>query len=427
MTGVSPLLPFLQSLWRRIPASGLLRSSLAPLLWRMVTARGRANLRRTSNPAEVQPGPVVISACLSDLTGIGRAGRLTVKAAEAWGVPMVVHDIPGDRQALDVPHALKPGGVWLAHCNPSDVIALLSQRSERLWASRYRIGYWAYELANLPPEWADAIPFFHEIWTPSSFVAAAVERARGNAATIVRVVPHPVAIDTVPMAAPDGGPLTFLVMFDARSSLARKNPLGAVKAFQRAFTPRDRDVRLRLKIVAAWKDPRGIKSLREAAAGWPNIEFIEEELSDDETQRLVASAGCLVSLHRAEGFGLPIAEAMLAGVPVIATDWSGSTDLTRGASYEVPYRMVPAADAAGRYDRTGQEWADPDIAIAAERMRQVRDDPAGRAAVARRGRERVLHLCGGVSFDGLARFIAPAATSVPLRPRASLATKDGPQ
>jgi glycosyltransferase involved in cell wall biosynthesis len=133
-----------------------------------------------------------------------------------------------------------------------------------------------------------------------------------------------------------------------------------------------------------------------------------------------------VSLHRAEGFGLPIAEAMLAGLPVIATDWSGNTDLTRGASYEVPYRLVPANDASGRrYSGTGQDWADPDIAVAAARMRQVRDDPSGRAAVARRGQQRVRDLCGGLPFEAVARFVAPSPALVPERPGASLSAKDG--
>lgn len=408
---MSRLIPLLQSIWRRMPVSRSLRATVGPLLWHIVTRRGRANLRRTSDAATIEPGPIIISANLSDLTGIGRAGRLTVAAAEAWGVPILRHDIPADPQALRVPADLPPGGIWLAHCNPPETMALLSHDTERLWATRYRIGYWAYELPRLPPIWREAISFFHEIWTPSSFVAEAVERARGNARTIVRVVPHPVAIEpALPVERKGGGPLTFMVMVDARSSLSRKNPFGAIEAFQRAFAPEDAGVRLLLKVVAAWKDPRGIRRLREAGAGWPNIEFVEDELSDAETQRLVASSDCLVSLHRAEGFGLPIAEAMQAGLPVIATDWSGNTDLTRGATYEVPYRLVPARDATGRYSGTGQDWADPDIAVAADLMRQLRDDPAGRVAMAARGRKRVLELCGGLPFDAVSRFVASTPT-----------------
>lgn len=423
---MSRLIPILQAMWRRMPVSRSLRATVGPLLWHVVTRRGRDNLKRTSDAAMVEPGPIIISANISDLTGIGRAGRLTLAAAGTWGVPILPHDIPADPRALQVPRDLAPGGVWLAHCNPPEAMALLSQDTEHLWATRYRIGYWAYELGQVPRLWAEAIPFFHEIWTPSSFVAEAVERARGNAGTIIRVVPHPVAIERVPPVEREGnGPLTFLVMVDARSSLSRKNPIGAVGAFKRAFTPEDAGVRLLVKLVAAWKDPRGVHGLREAAIGRPNIQFVEDELSDAETQRLLASADCLVSLHRAEGFGLPIAEAMRAGLPVIATDWSGNTDITRGATYEVPYRLIPARDATGRYNGTGQLWADPDISVAAELMRQVREDPAGRAAMASRGRQRVLELCSGLPFQAVSRFVAstPADVSHNHRP----APEDDPE
>ena len=422
---MSRFLPFLQGIWRRMPVSRSLRATIGPALWHVVTARGQANLRRTSDPGGVVPGPLIISACLSDITGIGRAGRLTVKAAEAWGIPFVAHDIPADPQALTVPKDLPPGGVWLVHCNPPEAAVVMSQDTDHLWATRYRIGYWAYELQQLPRFWARTIPFFHEIWTPSRFVAEAVERARGKAATIVRVVPHPVAIELPPPVARESGPLTFLVMFDARSSAARKNPLGAIRAFQQAFAPDDAGVRLRIKITASWKDPRSIQTVRDAVAGWPNIELRDEELSDAAMQQLLASADCLVSLHRAEGFGLPIAEAMLNGLPAIATDWSGNVDFTRGASYEVPYRLIPAADSSGRYNGTGQSWADPDITAAAALMRQVRDDPAAREAVAERGRQRVRALCSGLPREAVSALIAPKAAAVAELP-ASRAEKDQP-
>ena len=390
------IIPFLQGIWRRMPVSRSMRSTLGPVLWHALTVRGRANLRQTTDPTSVVPGPLVISACVSQVTGIGRAGRLTLKAAEAWGVPIHAHDIQGDPGAKQVDRNLPPGGVWLAHCNPPEAIAVLSQRTDHLWATRYRIGYWAYELGELPRGWAAAIPFFHEIWTPSRFVADAVEKSHGGGRTIVRVVPHPVAVDPPPLVQPGNRPLTFLVMFDARSSLARKNPLGAIRAFQQAFTPDDAGVRLHIKIVASWKEPRRVDALRKAAQAWPNIDLSDTELSDAETLKLFATADCLVSLHRAEGFGLPIAEAMLAGLPVIVTDWSGNVDFTRGASYEVPGVPVPVEDSSGRYGGTGQSWAEPDMAAAVTQMRRFRDDPAGRAAIARRGQHRIRELCSAL-------------------------------
>jgi len=135
------IIPFLQGIWRRMPVSRSMRSTLGPVLWHALTVRGRANLRQTTDPTSVVPGPLVISACVSQVTGIGRAGRLTLKAAEAWGVPIHAHDIQGDPGAKQVDRNLPPGGVWLAHCNPPEAIAVLSQRTDHLWATRYRIGY----------------------------------------------------------------------------------------------------------------------------------------------------------------------------------------------------------------------------------------------------------------------------------------------
>jgi len=382
-----------------------MRSTLGPLLWHVLTIQGRANLRQITDPASVVPGPLIISACVSQVTGIGRAGRLTLKAAEAWGVPILAHDIQTDPRATQVDRDTPPGGVWLAHCNPPEAVAALSQQTEHLWATRYRIGYWAYELSELPRDWAAAIPFFHEIWTPSRFVADAVERSRRGARTVVRVVPHPVAVDPPPQVQAGDRPLTFLVMFDTRSSLSRKNPLGAIRAFQQAFTADDTGVRLHIKIVAAWKDQRRIDALRKAAEGWPNIELNATELSDAETLKLFAAADCLVSLHRAEGFGLPLAEAMLAGLPVIATDWSGNVDFTRGASYEVPAVQVRINDTSGRYGGIGQTWAEPDMDVAAAQMRRVRDDPAGRAAIARRGQQRIRDLCSGLPLHHILPYL----------------------
>ncbi len=157
---MSRLLPHMKRIWRGMPVSPMVRTILGTPVWYFLTARGRANLRRVSEPATIPPGPLVISACISDRTGIGRAGRLTVKAAEAWGVPVIVHDIAGDPHMHRVPRDLPTGGVWIAHCNPPEAAVVMSQASEHLWATRYRIGYWAYELSELPRFWRSAIPFF---------------------------------------------------------------------------------------------------------------------------------------------------------------------------------------------------------------------------------------------------------------------------
>ena len=91
---------------------------------------------------------------------------------------------------------------------------------------------------------------------------------------------------------------------------------------------------------------------------------------------MYAKADVLLSLHRSEGFGLTIAEAMLAGLPVIATNWSGNVDfLTKERGVPIGYRLVPSRDPQATYDHAHMHWAEPDIGEAAEALRRLRADP----------------------------------------------------
>jgi glycosyltransferase involved in cell wall biosynthesis len=116
-----------------------------------------------------------------------------------------------------------------------------------------------------------------------------------------------------------------------------------------------------------------------AAAAAPNIRLMDERLDGDAVTALVASADVLLSLHRAEGFGLVLADAMALGVRVIATGWSGNLDFCPPET-RVPFRLVPASDRQHTYALAGAAWAEPDIAAAArmlaEAARQPRPVPA---------------------------------------------------
>jgi glycosyltransferase involved in cell wall biosynthesis len=173
----------------------------------------------------------------------------------------------------------------------------------------------------------------------------------------------------------------FLFTFDVSSQLERKNPFGLIQAFRRAFGGQS-DVVLILKYTNAEYDPREVARLREASHG-SNVVHVEGYLTRDELAGLMRAADCYVSLHRAEGFGLTIAEAMALGKPVIATNYSGNTDfMTASNSYPVDYRLVPIARDYGPYLR-GMSWADPDLDQATALMREVVED---RARAAERGR-----------------------------------------
>jgi glycosyltransferase involved in cell wall biosynthesis len=178
----------------------------------------------------------------------------------------------------------------------------------------------------------------------------------------------------------DYGTFVFAFMFDVHSHLTRKNPSAIIAAFRRAF-PHRKDVRLVLKSVNGAADPDGYRELRDCAAGAP-IDFYDEAWPAQEVHDLMAACDAYVSLHRSEGTGLTIAEAMACGKPVITTDWSGNTDFADiSNSFPVAYELTTVASNVGPY-RAGETWAEPDVEHAAWLMRQVVDDSS---LAARRG------------------------------------------
>jgi hypothetical protein len=237
----------------------------------------------------------------------------------------------------------------------------------------------------------------------------------------------------------------FLTVFDYGGVFARKNPLGTIEAFRRAFTEGE-SVSLVVKCSGAERHPSEHELLLGAAAADERITVLDGVLSDEEMAALLDGCDCYVSLHRAEGFGLPIAEAMLLGKPAVATGYGGPTDyLTESTGFPVGYSLREIGPGNDPYPPDGS-WAEPDVEHAAELMRHVVEHPADAARRGERGRahmqnehsteaagkamaERVARVAGlpvradgrpaGVSTDELLRRIrsdpAPAASLGPVR------------
>jgi glycosyltransferase involved in cell wall biosynthesis len=100
----------------------------------------------------------------------------------------------------------------------------------------------------------------------------------------------------------------------------------------------------------------------------------------------MTAADCYVSLHRAEGYGLTLAEAMAVGRPVIGTAYSGNLEfMTDDTSELVPFEMTRIPFGCVPYPTTAC-WAEPDIDVAAQAMRRLASDPAAAARLGARAR-----------------------------------------
>ncbi|MDE1901194.1 MAG: glycosyltransferase family 4 protein [Alphaproteobacteria bacterium] len=248
---------------------------------------------------------------------------------------------------------------------------------------RRLIGYFAWELDEPPADWPDYPDMWDEIWTTSVFSARSLAR---KYRCPVHVVPHVlIGREGAPRVWRKGDePLVFLTMADARSSLMRKNPAGAIDAFREAF-PDERDVAMVVKLQMRGMTPE-VERILAAAAGDARIRVITENMSRAEVDDLMARAHVYVSLHRAEGFGLPLLEARVAGLATIATAWSGNMDfMGENDSALIPFKLAHMVDEGGVYGAV--TWADPDIGAAARAMRRFYDDPDYLASIARAGWE----------------------------------------
>ncbi|ESQ88878.1 hypothetical protein ABAC460_13945 [Asticcacaulis sp. AC460] len=348
---------------------------------------------RAWQPAMSRPRPqldtVLISGFFNEALGIGRAGALIANGLEAKGITVVREDLrPFDRGLLTRGPSLLPSGapVWLIHANPPEArIALFTHAG---WQDRYRIGYWAWESSRAPDAWADVAQWFHEIWVPSAFVRDAVAAILpADQAAKLKVVPTPVPIP--PPSERGGGPVTALTLFDPRSSFNRKNPAGAIQAWLKAL-PEPGDVRLIVKTLSGAESHTQFQALQTLVTGRDDIVFMAQTLDDAATARLIADCDILISLHRGEGYGLPLAEAMALGKAVLATGWSGNLEfMTPDNAMLVPYRLIPA-DAG--YNGPSAQWADPDIDAAATALKTLLTNDSLRTQLGAQARTRMTHI-----------------------------------
>jgi glycosyltransferase involved in cell wall biosynthesis len=190
-------------------------------------------------------------------------------------------------------------------------------------------------------------------------------------------------------------------MYDTHSIIERKNPEGAIAAFREAFSAKDQNVGLIVKINNF--DEREGEKLRTLIGDHKNIHLIEQTLTRYEADSLLACCDCFVSLHRSEGFGLPMAEAMALGKPVIATYWSGNVDfMDEACAACVEFQIRDLGQNYGPYD-AHQHWAEPSIESAARWMRRIYSEPVFVRRLAAAARQRIRDNFSGIAVGDLVR------------------------
>jgi hypothetical protein len=322
--------------------------------------------------------------------GLAESARLYVRALLAEGYPLTVYDLD-----LDMPHSMDddsmdehigidtPYGVNLFFVNPDYLGEAMASIGDGRMANRHTIACWFWELEKFPEEWLPALHQVDEIMVSSDFIGKAIGSVTDKP---ILHVPLPVGeIDDSGLKRSDFGldedAFIFLNSFDFNSHLPRKNPLAVIEAFRRAFADDGANVRLLIKSSNGHRHSEKLRELLNMVAGEPRILVRDEVIDRRDVQALQRCVDAYVSLHRAEGFGLGLAECMRLGKPVIATAWSGNMEfMTPDNSCLVDYRLVPVVE--GEYPHsTGQCWADPDVGHAAKYMRRLVDDREFRTSI----------------------------------------------
>jgi glycosyltransferase involved in cell wall biosynthesis len=363
--------------------------------------------------AQEQASAVELAGYLTAAVGVGEAARRYSRALSAAGVQVLERNVPlpgRDDAGASVQSAKNVDSatpVFRLIClNPEQMVPFLEDLDGRPAVKR-TIGIWSWEVDVLPPGWRQAGKRLDEIWTYSRFTADLI---RPGVGTPVHAIPLPVAMpspdDEPALCLPTG--FRFLVMFDFLSTLERKNPLGAIDAYKRAFAVGD-GTSLVVKSVNGRHRPAQHAEVMAAIEGRPDISLIDQTLPERQRDALIAACDCCISLHRSEGYGLTLAEAMAIGKPVVATAHGGNMEfMSESNSYLIPCHMTRVGPGVEHYP-AGATWADPDVAQAADALRAVWNDPQQRAQKAARGQRDVL---SGLAFEVIGAQMAARLASL---------------
>ncbi len=327
----------------------------------------------------------IVTGYVDDGLGIGVVARGYARALRDAGLEVAIHgvEVPnrtarrGDLQDREFPRVGSDATADMHLCcvHPPE-LAHFRAIDRPLPTGRLRVAGWSYEVDPAPEAWREVANDFDDIWAPSDYAASVI--AKSVDVPVAGIVP-PVELGKPAGPYDPDGPV--LVLADALSDLRRKNVTGAVLAYRTAVRPSD-GRRLIVKLWNASYDADGLAEVHSAAEGRSDIEILDCFLSPTEHRQLLASASCLLSLHRAEGLGLAIFEVLALGIPVVCTEGTGPGPIVADVAHLVRAQPEAIGPRGGPYPPDAR-WLEPDTAHAERQLARVLADPEAAAATVR--------------------------------------------
>ncbi|NJB82892.1 glycosyltransferase [Wenyingzhuangia aestuarii] len=308
--------------------------------------------------------------------GLTEASISNVKALESVGVDVNVVSYLFNHKRDIYDHQKKEDskkyGINIFHINLGTIKQFVRKTGKKQFKNKYNVAFWVWEFKEIPEDIIPYMSLFDEIWTASDFC---VEIFSKKSPCPVVNIPHPIQIQSSGFTRAhfglDEDKFTFLTIFDSHSAILRKNPYAVIEAFQKTFGKENKDVVLLVKSIGLDDFPEDKKKMEFFLKGSSNIKIINKRVSRQELTGLIENSDSLVSLHRSEGFGLTMAEAMYFKKPVIATGYSGNmVFMNMKNSFPVQYLLKPLEDSHGMLKK-GFIAADADIQDASLKMRKV--------------------------------------------------------
>ncbi len=377
--------PFLYKIFSRITSVALRGRMRNRLLQRGNKAGSTAprTVVKINQISAPDPGINVIGYLHAE-SGTGEAVRSTLRALNSADINVSAIDVRFSNisRMKETPPVLPSQeqryGVNLFHINADQSPIVLKELGGEFYENHYNIGFWFWELGSFPDFFSKSFNHLDEIWVASTFCQEAISLK--SHVPVVNIplcidLDLPKVIDRSALGLPQEG-VIFLSIMDVMSIPERKNPLGVLEAFSKAFPLNSKDVYLVLKLSNMDRCPVEIREKIRAYLNHSNIILLEKYMNREELNGLLYSADCYFAMHRSEGFGLPIAESMYLGKPVIATGWSSNMDfMNLNNSLPLKYELIELDRDHGPYTK-GSIWAEPDIDHAVECLQKISGDRA---------------------------------------------------